>query len=181
MLSLDSLRQQCAAGKTFDYLYFWGHQPAKTGAITKSCLSQWFQAAFTVEDQFFPTAEHWMMASKARLFDDQETLSQILRAPDPKTAKQLGRKVRNFDDAVWRDNARRLVTEGNIAKFDQNEPLKQFLIATSECVLVEASPHDRIWGIGLKSDDDRAQHPDTWQGQNLLGFALMDVREALKQ
>ena len=119
------------------------------------------------------------MASKARLFEDEETLGEILVAPDAKTAKALGRKVLNFDDDVWKANARRLVTKGNVAKFEQNEELKKFLLGTGDAVLVEASPYDRIWGIGLKAGDGRAMHPDTWQGQNLLGFALMDVRSGL--
>ncbi|MFM7927100.1 MAG: NADAR family protein, partial [Pirellula sp.] len=90
----------------------------------------------------------------------------------------LGRKVRGFKDEVWVANARRIVTEGNIAKFSQNEGLKSFLLATGTKVLVEASPYDRIWGIGLGAEDPKAKHPTTWQGENLLGFALMDVREA---
>ena len=119
------------------------------------------------------------MASKARLFADDETLQQILESADPKTAKALGRKVKNFDDNVWKANCRRLVTEGNVAKFGQNESLRAFLLGTGGQVLVEASPFDRIWGIGLKATDSKAKHPDTWQGQNLLGFALMDVRAEL--
>lgn len=119
------------------------------------------------------------MASKARLFGDEETLAEILNSNDPKTAKALGRKVKNFDDVVWPQNARRLVTEGNVAKFGQNAALGKFLLETGKAVLVEASPYDRIWGIGLKAEDKNAKHPDTWQGQNLLGFALMDVRNEL--
>ena len=120
-----------------------------------------------------------LMAGKARLIDDQATLQEILEAPDPKAAKALGRKVKNFDGAVWEANARRLVTEGNVAKFGQNKDPSVFLLSTKEVVLVEASPYDQIWGIGLKATDERAKHPHTWQGQNLLGFALMDVREGL--
>lgn len=176
MLDLQSLRQRCSNGEHFDYLYFWGHQPSKDGRVTQSCLSQWFEASFTINGIVYQTAEHWMMAAKARLFEDEEALSQILRSSDPKTAKALGRKVKNFEGAVWDENARRLVTEGNIAKFSQNSHLREFLLETGDAVLVEASPYDRIWGIGLKADDERAKNPATWQGQNLLGFALMDVR-----
>jgi ribA/ribD-fused uncharacterized protein len=87
---------------------------------------------------------------------------------------------RNFDDEVWKQNARRLVTEGNVAKFSQNDDLGEFLLGTGAAVVVEASPYDRIWGIGLKASDERAKNPATWQGQNLLGFALMDVRDELR-
>lgn len=120
-----------------------------------------------------------MMASKARLFADAESLRLILGTTEPSLAKAVGRKVRNFDDEVWKANCRRLVTDGNLAKFGQNGPLNAFLLSTGDQVLVEASPYDRIWGIGLKATDAKALHPDTWQGQNLLGFALMDVRAAL--
>ena len=180
MLDLETLRRQCAQGESFEYLFFWGHQLSKTGKVTKSCFSQWYASDFTVDGIMYPTAEHFMMASKARLFGDEKTLTEILAASDPKTAKALGRKVKNFDDAVWKANARRLVTEGNLAKFSQNDDLKAFFLETGEAVLVEASPYDRIWGIGLKADDERAKNPDSWQGQNLLGFALMDVRNELR-
>jgi ribA/ribD-fused uncharacterized protein len=178
-LDLAQLRRRCSEGEQFRYLFFWGHPPAKDGRITQSCLSQWFASPFKIDDVVYPTAEHWMMASKAKMFGDDESLQKILENVDPKTAKALGRGVLNFDDKIWRKNCRRLVTEGNLAKFGQNEALRQFLLATGDQVLVEASPYDRIWGIGLKAIDEKAQDPETWQGQNLLGFALMDVRAEL--
>lgn len=180
MLELNTLRKRCEDGESFDYHYFWGHQPSKDGTITKSCFSQWYVSPFSIEGEYYTTAEHRMMASKARLFKDDESLAQILRSSRPNEAKALGRKVRNFDEDSWKKNSRRLVTEGNVAKFSQNADLKTFLISTGDAVLVEASPYDRICGIGLKADDRRATHPATWQGQNLLGFALMDVRKALQ-
>jgi hypothetical protein len=179
MLDLNSVRQRCSKGDTFEYLFFWGHRPPKDGSIGKSCFSLWYAAPFSVDGIRYSTAEHWMMASKARLFEDEESLAKILDASEPKTAKALGRKVKNFDGTVWNEHARRLVTQGNIAKFEQSPHMREFLLSTGEAVIVEASPYDRIWGIGLKADDERAQHPDTWQGQNLLGFALMDVRQAV--
>ena len=179
MLTLEQLRYRVSNGERFEYLFFWGHQPSKDGKISKSCFSQWFDSTFVIDDIAYQTAEHWMMAAKARLFGDDESLAKILEATDPKTAKALGRTVKNFDDDDWKANARRLVTEGNLAKFGQNEELKAFLLATNNLVLVEASPYDRIWGIGLKADDDRANSPMTWLGQNLLGFVLMDAREKL--
>ncbi len=101
-------------------------------------------------------------------------------APDPKSAKAIGREVRGFDDKVWKANARRLVTEGNVHKFSQNEELRKFLLSTGTAVLVEAAPRDQIWGIGLGADNPKAQAPRQWRGQNLLGFALMDVRAKLR-
>ena len=120
-----------------------------------------------------------LMAGKARLFKDDEALVQILDAPDPHTAKALGRSVRGFDDKVWKANARKIVTEGNVHKFSQNEQLMEFLLATGDAVIVEASPRDQIWGIGLGQENPRALDPTQWRGQNLLGFALMDVRSAI--
>ncbi len=117
-----------------------------------------------------------MMAGKARLFGDDETLERILQSPDPEKAKKLGRQTKNFDPNVWKEHCRQIVTEGNAAKFSQNEDLRAYLLGTEDQVIVEASPHDQIWGIGLKATDEKAKHPDTWQGRNLLGFCLMEVR-----
>ncbi len=164
---------------SFDISSFGGHQVPEDGVIKSSCLSQWYPAAFELEGIVYPTAEHWMMASKARQFGDDGILQQILESTDPKTAKALGRNVKNFDDDVWKSNCRRLVTEGNVAKFSQNESLRTFLIGTEDHVIVEASPFDRIWGNGLSVSNEKSKHPSTWLGQNLLGFALMDVRERL--
>ena len=180
MLDRPTLIKRIEAGEHFSYVCFWGHSVPKDGSIGKTCFSQWYPSAFEVEGVSYPTAEHWMMASKAKLFGDDEMLAQILEALDPHTAKALGRQVRNFDAKVWKANARRLVTEGNIHKFSQNEDLRLFLKSTGDAVLVEASPRDCIWGIGLGQDNPRSQDPVTWRGQNLLGFALMDVRAILK-
>lgn len=179
-MDLESLRQRAAQGDPFTYLYFWGHKTSADGRVTKACFSQWYPAAFTIDGVVYKTAEHWMMAAKARLFGDDESLGEILRAAEPRAAKALGRKVKNFDETLWKAEARRLVTQGNVAKFGQHPELKAFLLGTGAAVLVEASPFDRIWGIGMKADDARACDPQTWQGQNLLGFALMDVRQTLE-
>ena len=127
----------------------------------------------------YPTAEHWMMAEEARLFDDDDLYREILATPDPKKAKSLGRKVRDFNVHVWAANCRDIVTRGNLEKFKQNKPLLAFLLGTTGKVLAEASPYDKIWGIGMRESDARATDPSQWQGNNLLGFALMDVRNQL--
>ena len=181
MLNVELLRSRISNGESFEYLLFWGHQPSKNGKASKACLSQWFECSFVINDITYQTAEHWIMAAKARLFGDDEVLANILKSSDPKTAKALGRTVKNFDDEIWIANARQLVIEGNLAKFAQNQEIKTFLLATGKTVLVEASPNDRIWGIGLMAGDERAKNPMTWQGQNLLGFALMNVREQLAE
>lgn len=160
------------------YLYFWGHTQHGQ-ATTKACFSQWYPAAFTVDGVTYPTAEHWMMVGKARLFDPA-CIERILANPDPSAAKAFGRKINYFDQSVWLQHRFDLVVQGNLAKFSQNAALKEFLLATADQVLVEASPVDQLWGIGLAADDPRAANPADWRGLNLLGFALMRVREQLR-
>jgi ribA/ribD-fused uncharacterized protein len=162
------------------FLFFWGHQPSKDGRITASCFSQWWPAPFVVNGLRYPTAEHWMMAAKARLFGDEQTASQILQAGSPKQAKQLGRQVKGFNEAVWDRDKRAIVEEGSFQKFRQNKALGEFLLSTRDLVLVEASPVDRVWGIGLAADDEKAANPLQWRGENLLGFALMQARDRLR-
>lgn len=164
-----------------DYLFFWGHRPRKDQAIGKSCFSQWFAgAAFEIDGIVYPTTEHWMMAQKARLFDDQPTCAEILAAPTPGDAKKLGRKITPFDENKWLAERFAIVVQGNLAKFSQHPTLHNFLLATGTQVLVEASPPDRIWGIGLAEDHPDASNPYQWRGLNLLGFALMEVRSQLQ-
>ncbi|MGO4154084.1 NADAR family protein [Cupriavidus sp. YAF13] len=163
------------------YLFFWGHSARPGAAVGKECLSQWWPARFSVDGQVFASAEHFMMAGKARLFGDEAALARILAAPSPAAAKRLGREVRGFDEGRWNAACQALVTQGNIEKFRQNPDLAGYLLGTGRRVLVEASPVDRIWGIGLAADDPRAANPDQWRGPNLLGFALMAAREALRE
>ena len=121
-----------------------------------------------------------MMAGKALLSGDSEVAERIVLASDPRTAKALGLQVRGFDEQLWAEQRFGIVVAGNLAKFGQHPQLGQFLLATGDRVLVEASPRDRVWGIGLAADDERAASPRTWQGLNLLGFALMEVRHRLQ-
>ncbi|MBO9199318.1 MULTISPECIES: NADAR family protein [Niastella] len=176
--SIAWLKEQVAKGVAVKYNFFWGHTPKIPGVTDKSCLSQWFPAAFTVEGITYPTAEHWMMAEKARLFKDEEALEKILNSSKPGTAKALGRTVRNFDKAVWEAKAYHIVVEGSVRKFSQNESLKNFLLTTGNTIIVEASPRDRIWGIGL-GQERAAEGPHVWRGKNWLGFALMEARDKL--
>jgi len=181
MIDLATLRKNIASGVHFEYLYFWGHKTNTWDTrVTKACLSQWYPSPFVVDGISYPTAEHWMMAAKARLFKDNKALEAILETKDPREAKAFGREVRKFDQSVWMKNCRRLVTEGNIAKFGAHETLRHFLNATGSKILVEASPDDTLWGIGMTADDPRAKSPRTWAGENLLGFSLIDVRDHMR-
>ena len=166
-------------GKPVKFLLFWGHRPSRNGEITKSCFSQWWEVNFTIDEITYKSAEHYMMAEKARLFNDDLTLNKILACKSPATAKKLGRQVKNFNLEVWDANRFEIVKKANYYKFKQNIDLKTFLLQTKKRILVEASPVDKIWGIGLASDDENAQNPKKWRGLNLLGFALMEVRDQL--
>jgi ribA/ribD-fused uncharacterized protein len=176
---LESLQARWAAGERPALLFFWGHQPRADGAVGTSCLSQWFPAPFSVDGATYATAEHWMMAEKARLFADHDARARILAAATPAQAKKLGRAVRGFENEAWTRHRHDIVLRGNLAKFGQNPEMGRFLRDTGEQVLVEASPVDRIWGIGLAQDDPRATDPTRWRGLNLLGFVLMEVRATL--
>ena len=179
LYDLESLRAAVRAGARIDYLFFWGHTPSAPD-LGKECFSQWFPATFESDGHSFATAEHYMMYRKAVLFGDGHTANQVLAAPTPRAAKELGRSVRNFDEALWTEHRASIVFDGNLAKVSQNAAQSSFLLDTKDRVLVEASPVDRIWGIGLAEDDKNIANPARWRGLNLLGFALMRVRDRLR-
>lgn len=173
---LQELQQRYRSGWRPKFLFFWGHTPNHAGVLGPECLSQWFPAPFRVNGRAFPTAEHFMMWSKATLFGDTKAADVILESGSPGSAKQLGRQVGGFVEATWVTHRREIVVQASIAKFTQNPELGAFLAQTGKKVLVEASPTDRIWGIGLGASDERAENPLEWNGLNLLGFALMEAR-----
>ncbi|WP_443050992.1 NADAR family protein [Streptomyces sp. JV185] len=177
---MDDLLARTARGEKVKYLHFWGHRPRPDGRMSASCLSQWWPSPFTVDGVRYASAEHWMMAAKARLFGDAESEASALAAKSPAAAKKVGRLVRGFDDATWERERFALVVSGSVHKFGGDPELREFLLNTGDRVLVEASPMDRIWGIGLAADDPRAGAPASWRGLNLLGFALMDARAELR-
>jgi hypothetical protein len=178
--STPQLLEFIAGGGRPKYLLFWGHQPQSDGSAGKGCLSQWWRAEFTVDGVTYPSAEHFMMTAKALLFGDAEMAARIPLAPHPKEAKDLGRQVRGFDEERWAQQCFGLVVAGNAAKFGQNPDLRDYLLGTGDRVLVEASPRDRVWGIGMDAGNDLAMSPAHWRGENLLGFALMEARHRLR-
>ncbi|MGB1039647.1 MAG: NADAR family protein [Flavobacteriales bacterium] len=163
-----------------EYLFFWGHQPSKDGSVSKSCFSQWWIAGFDIDGIRYKTAEHFMMAEKARVFEDDEMREKIIACESPHEAKKMGRKVINFDYEIWMSCCYEIVKKGNFHKFGQNENLQTYLLSTGNKILVEASPVDAVWGIGMAENHKNAMNPDKWRGENLLGFALMEVRDELK-
>ena len=142
-------------------------------------MSQWYAVHFEFEGVKYFSAEQYMMAEKAKLFNDTLNYDRIIDSKSPGQAKQFGREVIGFDEKVWKDNRCEIVKKGNLAKFGQNQELKQYLLETKNRVLVEASPVDIIWGIGLSKDSEDCQNPLLWRGENLLGFTLMEVRDKL--
>lgn len=179
--SVEDVLKLEAAGNPMKFLFFWGHQPARSGEIGQGCLSQWWEGPFIENGVVYQSAEHYMMAGKARLFGDEQTAARILAAGHPKEAKDLGRQVKAFDDAVWSARRFDVVVRGNVAKFGQDPALRAYLLGTGRRILVEASPLDRVWGIGLRAEDERAGRPAEWLGLNLLGFALMEARARLSE
>ena len=160
-----------------EILLFYGHKT--TDEITEMCLSQWYPCEFEAEGTKYTSAEQYMMAEKARLFGDEEIRAQILKTSDPAICTKLGRKVRNFHQEKWNKNRENIARKGNFYKFSQNAKLREFLLSTGDKILVEASPRDRIWGIGMGKSNPDALDPAKWRGRNLLGFAIMSVRKKI--
>ena len=177
--SLEALRREYQKGKTYKFLFFWGHTPPPDGSINKSCLSQWWMQDFEIDGVNYSCAEQYMMAEKARLFSDREQLEKIMQTTFPKEMKAYGRAVRDFDQKVWDAQCLEIVKNANMAKFKQNPELLMFLFKSKKSILVEASPRDRIWGIGMGESNPDAENPLKWRGKNLLGFALTEVRDTL--
>ena len=143
------------------------------------CCSQWYPSTFEYRGVTYTSAEQWMMAMKALCMNDDISYAKIMKSSDPQYIKQLGRKVKNYDDKKWSKQRYDVVVLGNYLKFNQNSELREWLINTNDQLIVEASPIDKIWGIGLSVEDARAGKD--WQGDNLLGKAIMEVREKLNR
>jgi ribA/ribD-fused uncharacterized protein len=175
---LADVRAAERRGEKLYLLPFWSHRAARPGP-GPWVFSQWWPAPFVVDGVRYASAESWMMAAKARLAGDEDVLARILATDDPAEAKALGRQVRGFDARAWEERGHAAVVEGNLAKFSQHPHLGAYLLSTHPAVLVEASPADAVWGIGLEAAHPDARVPSRWPGRNLLGFALMDVRDRL--
>ncbi|UIR56396.1 NADAR family protein [Sphingobacterium sp. SRCM116780] len=160
------------------YIFFW---KPNIGIVDKSCLGQWQPSIFKVDADTYCCTEQYMMAEKARLFEDEEIAGLIMKSTDPKEMKALGKKVKNFDQTIWDRVKYSIVLNGNYFKFSQNKGIRQYLLATENKILVETSPLDTIWGIGLSENNGKVLNPNTWRDKNLLGFALMEVRDELRK
>lgn len=142
-------------------------------------FSNWHRCEFSYRGFTFTSVEQFMMLSKAKLFADERSAKAVMATNDPAQQKAIGRKVTGFDESLWNRKRESIVYVGCREKFAQNRAMRSVLMASSPTVLVEASPWDRIWGVGLDARDPGIADPSQWQGQNLLGKTLMRVRDAL--
>jgi ribA/ribD-fused uncharacterized protein len=154
--------------KTDKYIFFWG-----------GTFSQWCPSKFVIDGVEYNCCEQYMMAKKALLFNDVESYNKIMETKGPKEQKALGRKVKNFDKDKWEAVCRDIVYDANYAKFTQNSVMKSELQRTGDREIVEASPEDKIWGIGMHESHPDILDKSKWQGTNWLGEAIMRVRETL--
>jgi ribA/ribD-fused uncharacterized protein len=152
-----------------DFVLFWG-----------GTYSQWCPSPFTIDGKEYTCCEQYMMGKKALTFKDMEAYEEIMATKSPRDQKAIGRRVKNFNAEVWSVISREVVYQANYAKFTQNPEMREELMATGDLEIVEASPEDKIWGIGLHETDPRAWDKSTWQGTNWLGEAIMRVRETLR-
>ena len=153
-----------------EFVFFWG-----------GICSQWYSSWFEIDGQKFSCAEQYMMYKKALLFGDEDVANAIMRTQSPMEQKALGRKVRGFDKDKWEEHCREYVYEGNYAKFTQNPELLEELMSYGDREIVEASPEDPIWGIGMHETNPDIFDKSKWKGTNWLGEAIMRVRDELKQ
>ncbi len=144
-------------------------------------LSNWYMSRFELDGISYTSMEQYMMHQKAITFDDKDIAKQILETDDVSKVKALGRAVHNYNDAIWNGVRQIVVYKGLLAKFSQNEDLKEKLLSTRNKILAEAARTDSVWGIGISIKDNARFDMNKWRGKNLLGFALMQVRKELQK
>lgn len=144
-------------------------------------MSNWFLSVFVVDGVKYTSAEQYMMYQKALLFGDYVIAEKIMETDKVGLIKALGRQVSPYDDERWRQERYLIVYKGVLEKFRQNEELKRQILNTGDALLAECAVRDTIWGIGLSMKDERRLDPAKWQGSNLLGKVLMQVRDVLRQ
>lgn len=144
-------------------------------------FSQWYNSPFEYNNMKFSCCEQFMMVDKAIIFSDPDSANAILTTKHPQDQKALGRKIKNFEQKLWDKVKLDFVFTGNYLKFTSSEELKETILRTGNSLLVEASPYDKIWGIGLSMSDSRKEDESLWRGQNLLGICITAVREKIKK
>ncbi len=143
-------------------------------------FSQWAESPFTEFGIEFNCAEQFMMAAKAKMFNDDEIYDLIMEAKMPNDQKRFGRKIANFDKSAWDAKAIEIVTLGNYNKFTQHAESGAALKEFEFNIFVEASPYDPVWGVGLKEDDPLIQDERNWKGTNWLGICINNAAELIR-
>lgn len=151
------------------YVFFWG-----------GTFSNWFKSDFVIDGVTYNCAEQYMMLKKALMFGDYESAKKIMNTKDPKRQKSFGRAVSGFDRELWNEHCKKIVYDANMAKFTQNSDILKKLLDTGSKEFCEASPYDKIWGVGLISDDPDIDNKDNWKGLNWLGEVLTNVRNDIR-
>jgi len=154
--------------ETDECVLFWSGWPSQHAPATFEVCGVWYNCT-----------QQYLMAERARMFGDADRLDDIMWSRDPVQQTVLGHAVKNCDEARWRRAVPAMLLRGNMAKYAQNATLKRLLLATHPKVLVQASPYDTVYGVGLTPHDPRALDPEHWRGLNLLGTALMQTRQTL--
>lgn len=157
---------------TSKFTFFWG---------SDSPFSNWYMSSFIHEGREYNCSEQYMMYKKAMLFKDFDVADMIMEQAHPRKQKFLGRQVRGFDESTWMAKCEDIMVPGLISKFLQDTYCLNTILDSGDSILVEASPYDKIWGIGMAEDDPRATNPSKWEGKNLLGNVLMKVRDEIRR
>lgn len=157
------------------FVFFWGTKPPQ------GVFSNWYKKPFVHDGILFNCSEQYMMYAKAVVFGDEETSAKILNTYDPREQKALGRLVKNFDAAKWDIVCQDVMVPALVSKFEQDPYALEVIMSTGNAIIVEASPFDTIWGIGLSADHPDAQTPTKWRGKNYLGNVLMRARDELRR
>ncbi|HTF20598.1 MAG TPA: NADAR family protein [Chryseolinea sp.] len=173
------LKQTYDSGNRPEFLFFADAPTEPSDSFGHAMLTQWYPSGFSVQNDRYLHAAHWMMVKKARLFDDGEAASDLLALKEDQEIMTRGRQIVGFDQKRWDAHKFSIVVEGNLHKFSQHQSLHKYISGTHPLVLTEANPNDRVWGIGLPESAPGAMNPHHWKGLNLLGFALMEVRDIL--
>ena len=168
-------------GEGEKFVMFWRSRPHPDGKLAEECMSPWFERKFVADGVTSSLVEQYIVAQKAMLFGDRANLRKIKVNTDPKDLRVISLRIQGVDNAVWQEFSHSISCTGNFLKFSQNPDMKAYLLGTGDATLVEASPYDRTGGIGLDRLDEDATHPERWLGRNLFGFALMQVRDKLRQ
>lgn len=160
---------------TNGFVFFWGAAPPQ------GVFSNWYKHSFEHEGKRFNCSEQYMMYAKAVVFDDESTAAKIMKEKDPREQKALGRQVKNFDAGKWMAVCQDIMVPALVSKFEQDPYALEVMLSTEDAIIVEASPFDNIWGIGLSADNPNAQIPGRWKGKNYLGNVLMRARDELRR